>query len=91
MKAKKRKPVEYTLNLSCEINFDLLRIIEAACILKKAFISLLLKNKNFTIFKYKGCSGAYVDIQQALCSSLLTSPSGLTSRQTLQTRGFYFN
>ena len=90
MKAKKRKPVEYTLNLSCEINFDLLRIIEAACIFQKAFISLLLKDKNFTILKYKGCSGAYVDIQQALCSSF-TSPSGLTSRQTLQTRGFYFN
>ena len=91
MKAKKREPVEYNLNLSCEINVDLLMIIEAACILKKAYISLLLKDKKFTILKYKACSDAYVDIQQALCSSLLSSPSGLYSLATDQTRGFYFN
>ncbi len=90
MNANRKEPVKYNQNLSCEINFDLLEILETASILEKAYISSLLKNENFTTLKYKGCSGVYVDVQQALCSSLLSSPSGLDSRQTLQTRGFLF-
>ena len=89
MNANSKEPVRYNQNLSCEINYDLLMILETASILEKAYISSLLKNENFTTLKYKGCSGVYVDIQQALCSSL-PLPSGLISGQTLQTKGFLF-
>ncbi len=89
MKINRKEPVEYTQNSISEINFDLLIIFETADVLEKAFISSLLKNKNFTTLNYKGCSGVYVDIQQALCSSL-PSPSGLHSLATHQTRGFLF-